>query len=232
MPYLDPASVTLRQRKHYQNLELESISQVAHSLMEAATYCNYEFTSASNFEQVQLMFEVSESLLTNFKIEKLYFCILIWLNCCSPSSLAYLVSLFGSLQHWPPILRRSEHLGSLSARLLRGNSRGLPVPTWHPAEGICSDAYQIHASDRQQFPFRYSAQECRVYKTTHSHRSWERQLFGCMLYALMGNGWGVNIADYKRNDAKAWDREPSSPPPPLPHLENFFFQIFCDLSYN
>ncbi|KAL3103638.1 hypothetical protein niasHS_000274 [Heterodera schachtii] len=57
-PKLNSSSVSLRQRKMFQNLELESISEVAHSLMEAATYCNLEFTSASNFEQVQLMFEL------------------------------------------------------------------------------------------------------------------------------------------------------------------------------
>ena len=42
----------------FQNLELESISQVAHSLMEAATFTHVEFTTAKHFEQVQLMFEV------------------------------------------------------------------------------------------------------------------------------------------------------------------------------
>uniref|UniRef100_A0A183C0R6 SEC7 domain-containing protein n=1 Tax=Globodera pallida TaxID=36090 RepID=A0A183C0R6_GLOPA len=57
-PKLNSSTATIRQRKMFQNLELESISEVAHTLMEAATYCNLEFTSASNFEQVQLMFEL------------------------------------------------------------------------------------------------------------------------------------------------------------------------------
>ena len=58
---LDAETATIRQRKMFQNLELESISQVAHSLMEAATFTYVEFTTAKHFEQVQLMFEVNDS---------------------------------------------------------------------------------------------------------------------------------------------------------------------------
>uniref|UniRef100_A0A915M4D6 SEC7 domain-containing protein n=1 Tax=Meloidogyne javanica TaxID=6303 RepID=A0A915M4D6_MELJA len=57
-PKLNSETATIRQRKMFQNLELESISQVAHSLMEAATFTHVEFTTAKHFEQVQLMFEL------------------------------------------------------------------------------------------------------------------------------------------------------------------------------
>ncbi|KAL7074646.1 hypothetical protein ACQ4LE_005574 [Meloidogyne hapla] len=57
-PKLNAETATIRQRKIFQNLELESISQVAHSLMEAATFTHVEFTTAKHFEQVQLMFEL------------------------------------------------------------------------------------------------------------------------------------------------------------------------------
>ncbi|KAF7638012.1 SEC7 domain-containing protein [Meloidogyne graminicola] len=57
-PKLNAETATIRQRKIFQNLELQSISQVAHSLMEAATFTHVEFTTAKHFEQVQLMFEL------------------------------------------------------------------------------------------------------------------------------------------------------------------------------
>uniref|UniRef100_A0A915ESL1 SEC7 domain-containing protein n=1 Tax=Ditylenchus dipsaci TaxID=166011 RepID=A0A915ESL1_9BILA len=50
------AAATWRQKKMFQNLELESISQTAHALMEAATYSQMEFTSASHFEHAKQMF--------------------------------------------------------------------------------------------------------------------------------------------------------------------------------
>ena len=57
----------------FQNLELESIAQVAHSLMEAATYKQTEFTTATHFEQVQLMFEVGDFLISKYILLTLAF---------------------------------------------------------------------------------------------------------------------------------------------------------------
>ncbi|KAI1715915.1 sec7 domain-containing protein [Ditylenchus destructor] len=55
-PKLNATAATWRQKKLFQNLELESIAQTAHALMEAATYSAGEFTSASHFEHARQMF--------------------------------------------------------------------------------------------------------------------------------------------------------------------------------
>ncbi|KAI6182798.1 hypothetical protein M3Y97_00419900 [Aphelenchoides bicaudatus] len=51
MPLID-------KRKLYQTLELESIAQTAHALMEQATYAECEFNSATHFEHVVPMFSL------------------------------------------------------------------------------------------------------------------------------------------------------------------------------
>ena len=51
--------INLKQKRVFQNMELKSIAQIAYSLMEAASFTQAEFTTVTNFEQVQLMFEVS-----------------------------------------------------------------------------------------------------------------------------------------------------------------------------
>jgi len=57
-PKINAAGATWRQRKLFQNLELESIAQTAHALMEAASVAPTEFTSASQMEHVRPMFAV------------------------------------------------------------------------------------------------------------------------------------------------------------------------------
>lgn len=56
--FLDIASANWRQRKLFQNLELETMSQTAYALMEAALNSKTEFTSACHFDHVQPMFAV------------------------------------------------------------------------------------------------------------------------------------------------------------------------------
>lgn len=55
--FLDIAGATWRQRKFFQNIELESIAQTALARMEAASYSQTEFTSA-HFDHVKPMFNV------------------------------------------------------------------------------------------------------------------------------------------------------------------------------
>uniref|UniRef100_A0A7E4WE95 SEC7 domain-containing protein n=1 Tax=Panagrellus redivivus TaxID=6233 RepID=A0A7E4WE95_PANRE len=52
----DIASVSYRQLKQFQNLELESISQTAHALMEAASLAHVEFTTVNHYEHVRPIF--------------------------------------------------------------------------------------------------------------------------------------------------------------------------------
>ena len=54
----DAASVSYRQLKQFQNLELQSISQTAHALMEAASLAHVEFQTASHYEHVRPMFKL------------------------------------------------------------------------------------------------------------------------------------------------------------------------------
>lgn len=81
-PKLNAAGATWRQRKLFQNLELASISQTAHALMEAATYSQLEFTSASHFEHVRPMFE------------------LIWARCLAAFSIGLQASDEESVWRW------------------------------------------------------------------------------------------------------------------------------------
>ncbi|KAI6178099.1 hypothetical protein M3Y98_00464500 [Aphelenchoides besseyi] len=57
-PKLDIVNASYRQRKLFQNLELEGIAQTAHALMEQATYAAVEYTKASHYEHVRPMFEL------------------------------------------------------------------------------------------------------------------------------------------------------------------------------
>uniref|UniRef100_A0AC34Q1Q6 SEC7 domain-containing protein n=1 Tax=Panagrolaimus sp. JU765 TaxID=591449 RepID=A0AC34Q1Q6_9BILA len=54
----DIASVSYRQLKQFQNLELQSISQTAHALMEAATLAHVEFQTATHYEHAKPMFGI------------------------------------------------------------------------------------------------------------------------------------------------------------------------------
>lgn len=162
--FSDSASASLRQRKIFQNLELESISQVAHSLMEAATSSTLEFTTASNFEQVQLMFEVN-SFFIAFSFVHLFANLF--------SSPAHLVSLSGHLQHRTPIFRRTFHLGSLSSGILCGCEGCLSVPSLYPTEGVCPNADQIHTANCEQFLVGNTTKECGVNQTVDT--DWSRK---------------------------------------------------------
>lgn len=64
---LDVVNATYRQLKLIQKNEFELISQNAHTLMEAATSLPAEYTTATHFEHVRLIFEVSNSLLGSRK---------------------------------------------------------------------------------------------------------------------------------------------------------------------
>ncbi|KAI6202677.1 hypothetical protein M3Y99_01865100 [Aphelenchoides fujianensis] len=57
-PKFDIVNASYRQRKLFQNLELEGIAQTAHALMEQAMFATSEFTRATHYEHVRPMFEL------------------------------------------------------------------------------------------------------------------------------------------------------------------------------